>query len=144
MTHQTETTSMPLICSRVATERLPEMLPRYTRDNISAINLKRMIYMVMAEYSDDECGGDWLVWELSNDSFYMAPSDKNTTFSMQCGGNFYDGTMTGDAAGVVVCLVAFCRMAEITEQERFIELFYGLREWAMEHPEASSIFAAID
>ena len=81
------------------------------------------------------------MWELSNGAFYMAPGDKTETYPMSCAGNWYEGTMSADAAGIVACLVAFNRMAWHTREDRFTNLFYGLREWALEHPEAKEIFA---
>lgn len=133
---------IPLICSRVSDEQRMNILPRYAGKHFML--LEGLIYKVMGEYSEAYQGGYWIMWELSNGAFYMAPGDRRETFPMICAGNWYSGTMTADAAGVVACLVAFNRLAWHTREERFINLFYGLREWAAEHPEASEIFAAID
>lgn len=133
---------MPLICSLVNDEQRVNILPRYTGRHYML--MESLVYKVMREYSDTYNGGFWIMWELSNGSFYMAPGDKNETYPMACVGNFYNGTMSADAAGIVSCLVAFNRLAWHTQEERFCDLFYGLREWAVEHPEADQIFAAID
>lgn len=132
----------PLICSVVNDEHRLEILPRYAGKHFMA--LEATIYQVMGEYCEAYQGGYWTMWELSNGAFYMAPGRQDTQMAMSCAGNWYSGSMTADAAGVVACLVAFNRLAWATEEDRFTELFYGLREWALEHPEASQIMAAID
>lgn len=139
---QATNTEMPLICSIVNDADRINILPRYAGRHF--IQLERLIYNVMGEYSEDYNGGFWIMWELSNGAFYMAPGDKTETYTMSCAGNWYEGTMSADAAGIVACLVAFNRMAWHTCEDRFINLFYALREWALEHPEAKEIFAAID
>ena len=137
-----EAIETPLICSRVAESQRMNILPRYTGRHFML--MEGLIYKVMGEYSEAYNGGHWIMWELSNGGFYMAPGDKNKTFPMCCAGNYYSGTMSADAAGVVSCLVAFNRMAWHTRDQRFSDLFYALREWAAEHPEAAEIFKAID
>ncbi len=137
-----EAIETPLICSRVAESQRMNILPRYTGRHFML--MEGLIYKVMGEYSEAYNGGHWIMWELSNGGFYMAPGDKNKTFPMCCDGNYYSGTMSADAAGVVACLVAFNRMAWHTRDQRFSDLFYALREWAAEHPEAAEIFKAID
>ncbi|HGN0313171.1 TPA: antirestriction protein [Proteus mirabilis] len=139
---QATNTEMPLICSIVNDADRINILPRYAGRHF--IQLESLIYNVMGEYSKDYDGGFWIMWELSNGAFYMAPGDKTETYPMSCAGNWYEGTMSADAAGIVTCLVAFNRMAWHTREDRFTNLFYGLREWALEHPEAKEIFAAID
>lgn len=135
-------TLSPLICSLVGVKQRLSILPRYAGPHFAT--LERLIYQVMGEYAPDYNGGYWTMWELSNGSFYMAPGLKDESYEMSYAMNQYQGTMTADAAGVVVCLMAFNRMAWKTKEERFIDLFYGLRDWADSHPESAKIFAAID
>jgi hypothetical protein len=141
-TQATTTAEMPLICSRVNDADRMNILPRYAGRHFML--LEGLIYKVMGEYSEAYNGGYWIMWELSNGAFYMAPGDQSETYPMSCAGNWYEGTMSADAAGIVACLVAFNRMAWHTREDRFTDLFYALREWAAEHPESAEIFRAID
>lgn len=132
----------PLICSLVSEADRVNILPRYAGKH--ALLLELAIFWAMRSYSEDYRGGYWIMWELSNGAFYMAPGDKTEAYKMSCAGNWYDGTMSADAAGIVSCLVAINQLAWQTEEDRFINLFHALREWALEHPEAEQIFRAID
>jgi len=132
----------PIICSRVAPSRRAVILPHYAGHHM--LTLERLIYQAMREYAPDYQGGCWIMWELSNGGFYMAPGGRDETYSMQCVGNWFDDTMSADAAGIVACLVAFNRLAWHTRHQRFIDLYHQLRDFALEHDEATKIMAAID
>lgn len=139
MTDQDHT---PVTCSHVETSRRLDILPRYAGRHMLA--LERLIYQVMGEYEPDYKGAHWSMWELSNGGFYMAPGGREESYAMQCVGNWFDDTMSADAAGIVACLVAFNRLAWHTRQQRFIDLYHQLRDFALEHDEATKIMAAID
>jgi hypothetical protein len=60
-------------------------------------------------------------------------------------GNGYRGEMTGDAAGITVCLFALSHLSfEYRQAEVFARHFHWLREFALGHEEAGQIFRAID
>jgi hypothetical protein len=52
--------------------------------------------------------------------------------------------MSADAAGITVCLFAFSHLAFQIDDRDIVEHFHLLREFALQHPEASKILAAID
>ncbi|OOG28854.1 hypothetical protein B1C78_00530 [Thioalkalivibrio denitrificans] len=102
-----------------------------------------MVYDMMGRLCDTYHGAYWQFFRLSNGGFYMAPEhDGNMKISWPMNG--YEGEMSPDAAGIVACLFAFSLMAERTTDERFIDLFHALREFAAGHPECRKILAAID
>jgi hypothetical protein len=73
----------------------------------------------------------------------MAPDyDKRMLVSVD--GNGFDGNMSADAAGIVANLFALSYLATKTENDRIIELYYLLREFACDHPEGRMILRAID
>lgn len=139
---QLQEVEMPLICSLVSESDRLDFLPKFLGKHFASF--EGLVFGLMAEYSEEYSGGYWLFWTLSNGAFYMALDDKDKKYQISCAGNYFDGLMTADAAGVVVCLIALNRLACHTGEERFVELFYGLRDWALEHPEAELILAAID
>ncbi len=124
----------------VESQRLA-ILPRYAGQHMAA--LESAIFHAMREYCREYQGGYWYMYELSNGSFYMAPG-RDEKLPMACAGNYYEGTMSADAAGIVACLVGFNRLAWKTRDQRFVDLFHALRHFAAYHPENSAIFAAID
>lgn len=111
-------------------------------------SLRDLIHNAMASYSDEYAEnptmGHWHGYDLSSGVFYLAPPARDKPYAMMGRGNFYDGEMSADAAGIVACLMAFSHLACHTEEDHHIEMFHGLREWALDHPEAGKIMAAID
>lgn len=118
------------------------ILPKYAGKHFLA--LECTIFNVMGEYCEHYKGGLWTMWELSNGSFYMSPQLSDSDVVMRCSANHYEGSMSADAAGIVSCLVAFNRLTWSTRDERLCDLFYGLRDWAIQHPECREILRAID
>jgi len=92
-----------------------------------------------AEYS----GGFWQFYRLSNGGFYLAP-ERTDRLRLTVAGNYFDGVMSADAAGIVATLFALGQLAGETREERFIDAYHQLRAYACGHDEAASIFAAID
>lgn len=93
-----------------------------------------------AEYN----GGYWDFFTLSNGGFYMAPRG-DSFFSVSCD-NGYEGAMTADALGITVCLYAYSHLSFRSDglAQTCAEHYHLLREYALEHEEASNIFSAID
>lgn len=101
------------------------------------------IYNVLSSLSEDYNGGYWEFYDLSNGGFYIAPiTTKN--FRIECTGNYYSGTLSADASGIVATLYALNDLACRTENEKIIDLFHALRDFVDTHAEAGKIFQAID
>jgi hypothetical protein len=139
--HEIATTNRTIDARWVPVHRRMPILPRYFGRHL--IVAEATVYRSLESLCQDYSGGFWDFFELLNGGFYMAPCiDKR--LRLQCAGNGFDGDMSADAAGIVACLMAFNTLLWQTREERFERLFYCLREFAGEHPEASAIFAAID
>lgn len=81
---------------------------------------------------------------LDNGGFYMAPN--SDTFQVSCQ-NGYEGTLSGDAFGITVCLYAYSELSfsDIPElTETCAEQYHLLREYIFDHEEAKAILRAID
>ena len=73
----------------------------------------------------------------------MAPSCDPVEFSVHSNG--FEGSLSADAAGITVCLFTFSHLSfQQPSDDVFSRHFYALREFALNHKEAASIFAAID
>jgi hypothetical protein len=101
------------------------------------------VYQSLQSICDAYSGGVWDFFELSSGGFYMTPRLEGP-LRIHNEGNGFDGEMSCDAAGIVACLMAFNALAWQTRAAHFGELFYQLRDFAAQHAEATSIFAAID
>jgi hypothetical protein len=105
------------------------------------------VYGWLSSVSSNYKGGYWNYYTLSNGGFYMAPriGDK---MHLIIPGNWYDGKMSADAAGIVATLfglnILMHRLPDSDERDMLIDHYYRLRNFASSHPEADFIACAID
>jgi hypothetical protein len=88
-------------------------------------------------------GGYWNYYILGNNGFYMAPRH-DRAFRLTNPLNWFEGSVTPDAAGIIASLFASNQLCNRTGISEHIELYYALREYAAQHPEHRLIFQAID
>jgi hypothetical protein len=106
-------------------------------------DIHTLVYQYMRELSRTYRGGYWHFYDLSNGGFYMAPSD-DAQVLIHVEGNDYEGSLSADAAGVVVSLFALCQLSAQYQTSTFVEHYHWLRDFALDHAECRAIFAAID
>lgn len=89
-------------------------------------------------------GGFWDFYVLSNQGFYMAPA-LGGPFKMSSM-NGFDGRLSANALGITACLFAYSQLSfgGGAFAEVMAEHFHWLRDFALGHPEAAGILAAID
>jgi len=116
-------------------------LPRHFGARMMTV--EHTVYNFMREFVAEYKGGFWDFYDLSNGGFYMAPNSDPVKFSVHTNG--FEGTLSADAAGITVCLFTFSHLSfQQPSQDVFSRHFYALREFALDHKEVGSIFAAID
>lgn len=105
------------------------------------------IYDVARTVDPEYRGGYWEFVELSNGGGYLQLATERP-IRVVVNTNGYAGTMSADAASIVVNLLALSELSFIwqghRDSDRVIDTFYALREYASCHAEAAAIFAAID
>jgi hypothetical protein len=106
------------------------------------LTVEGRIYELMGRLCSSYDGGIWKFYELSNRGFYMTPPDGPYVIHVE--GNGCLRRMSADAAGITACLFAFSLMSFEYADEMFANHYHWLRDFAMTHPEARAIFAAID
>lgn len=109
------------------------------------ITLEPQIFAWMDRLCTDYHGGIWNFSTLSNGGAFMAPeaeSDEKWTLFNSMNGNGVE--LTGEAAGIVACLMAYSHHAFRTECDAMTEHYYGLRDFALSHSECSAIMHLID
>lgn len=136
----------PVSSSLVADGNRLNFLPTYFGAELMLIG-EMLVYQTADELCPDYKGGYWLFHEVSNGGFYMAP-DFAAPMRISVSGNYFDGVMSPDAAGVVISLFAINRLIDRMHGQRdvdaLIDRYHFLRDFASEHAEAGLIFAAID
>ncbi|MGM1149117.1 antirestriction protein [Klebsiella quasipneumoniae] len=109
------------------------------------ITLEPRIFAWMDRLCTDYHGGIWRFSTLSNGGAFMAPEsehDEKWTLFNSMNGN--GAELTGEAAGIVACLMAYSHYACRTECDAMTEHYYLLRDFALNHPEYSAIMHLID
>ena len=140
--HQTKSDKpAQLMATVVADAARLDCLPRFF--GARCVMVENTVFSMLESLSSDYHGGFWTFYELSNGGFYMAPNT-DKPFHFFCDGNGFEGEVSADAAGIIACLFTFSHLSFAVENDRLSELFYLLRDYASEHPEASAIFMAID
>jgi hypothetical protein len=109
------------------------------------MQLEPFIYSITEQLSADYKGGYWLFYTLGNGGFYMSP-DSEKPFAVSCQ-NCYQGVLSADALGIVVCLYAFSHLSFTPKEalgRMYARHYHLLREYMFAHPEVSEILGAID
>jgi hypothetical protein len=117
-----------------------EALPRHFGRHMFTV--ERHIYACMSQLATAYSGGRWRFFELANGGFYMAPPDES--YEIRINSSRFRGRMSADAAGITVCLLTFSRLSFDDASDIFAKHFHWLRDFALDHAEASVIFQAID
>ncbi|MEK6784644.1 MAG: antirestriction protein [Nitrospirota bacterium] len=119
-------------------------LPRHFGKHM--LTVENCLYTQFAMLCPTYTGGYWHFYDLSNGGCYLAPSHER--YPLVHGDNFFDATVSGDAAGIIVSLFTFSHVSFLLEDDplgpRVAQYFHLLRDFAADHPEASLIYRAID
>ena len=109
------------------------------------LNIEPAVYSIVSNIATEYNGDYWKFYALSNGSFYMAPCSVQS-YQVICE-NGYVGMLSADALGITACLYAFSHLS-FGSNKIFTELcanhYHSLREYMLEHKEASAILSAID
>ena len=133
--------SAPVTAIRVSEEKRSAFLPHHAPHGM--LRFENLIYTLMDIACPDYNGGLWTFWHLSNGGFFLSP-DREDRLRLTWDDNFFDGEMSPEAAGIGVTLMALSQASFALHQEHYGKKFHLLREFALEHSEAGSIFGFID
>lgn len=126
----------------VADENRLDFLPKFFGENLMLVG-EGYIYSWMERLSVDYKGGYWNFYELSNGGFYMAPNSKKK-MSLSVSGNYFEGEMSSDAAGITACLFALSAICSQFPSDKLVSAYHNLYEYIRFHPESDLIYQAID
>lgn len=103
------------------------------------------IYHFARDLCQDYQGAYWHFYTLNNAGFYIAPDSTEPFCTISENG--FEGQVSADAFGVIACLYAYSHLSfsDNPELSRLCSSHYHhLREFALEHDEATAISRAID
>jgi hypothetical protein len=136
-----DTTSQKIQVREIPNDERLQALPRHFGRHM--LTVEYAVYAFARQLSTQYAGGYWNYLELSNGGFYMAPT-QDTPFKVGVDTNGFEGHMSADAVGITACLFALSHLSFQIQHESIASHFHQLREYALEHAEASAILAAID
>ena len=116
-------------------------LPRYF--STRAMRVEHAFFEWMGALCTEYRGGLWSMYQLSNGGFFMAPPDDVEKYRVRST-NGYTGDVSSEAMGVIVCLFAYSHLSFQSGFDVAGVQFHKLRAYALDHREATAIFAAID
>lgn len=103
---------------------------------------ENQVYNWMGQLCEKYQGGYWEFYRIPGGGF-MVPSGTEK-MELSWAGNYFEGEMSPEAAGIVATLYALNMLANSTEEDHLIEAYHALRDFARGHAEANLIMAAID
>lgn len=138
-----------IILTTITATLVPEhqrllMTPRYFKQYFP-FKIEPVIYHFARHLCQDYRGAYWHFYTLSNGGFYMAPDSTEPFNTISESG--FEGQVSADAFGVIACLYAYSHLSfsDNPELSRLCSSHYHhLREFALEHGEATAISRAID
>ncbi len=92
---------------------------------------------------EDYGGGFWEFYALGGTPLYMVPPHRDA-YRIACETNGYTGSVSPDAAGIIVTLFTFSHLSFKYESDVLSQGYQRLYDYAAEHPEGAAIFGAID
>jgi hypothetical protein len=141
MNSSIDPTSQKIEVREIPNDERLQILPRHFGRHM--LTVEYAVYAFMRKLAKEYTGGFWRYVELSNGGFYMAP-EHEATFNICVDTNGFEGEMSADAAGIAVCLFALSHLSFQIQHDSIARHFHQLRDFALEHAEASMILAAID
>src|SRR5258706_7331722 len=139
--HDESDGTSPITARLIAEDARLDALPRHFGSHM--LRLEDAVFDFMRQFATGYVGRYWDMVELTNGGFYLRTGSEPVAFRVPSNG--FEGVMSPDAAGITVCLFAYSHLSfQFPAEARFSRHFYELRAFALEHPEASLIFAAID
>ncbi len=109
------------------------------------LRLEPVVYHITETIAPEYNGGYWEFYALSNGGFYMSPIS-NHSFQVICD-NGFEGSLSGDALGITVCLYAYSHLSFSDNQvlaQICARQYHWLRDFMLEHDERVKILGAID
>ncbi len=108
------------------------------------MQLEPYVFTITSKLSREYHGGYWQFYTLSNGGFYMAPIT-DRIFHVFCENDF-EGDLSADALGITACLYAYSHLSfgDGEFAETCAAQYHLLRDFMLDHAEATGILGAID
>lgn len=106
--------------------------------------LESQVFFWLGLWGKNYHGGQWDFHTLSNGGAFISPPDEDEPYHLFNAGNGNEVSLSAEAAGIAVCLMTWSQHSFKTQCEAIIDHYYHLRDYALQHPEATAIMHIID
>ena len=110
------------------------------------LQIEPVVYGIAEQMAEDYQGGYWNFYTLNGTTgFYMSP-DEDRSFEVKCQ-NYFAGTLSADAFGVVCCMYAYSHLSfqgDFYFSRLCAKHYHLLRHFMMDHVEVAAILGAVD
>lgn len=131
----------PIEKQLVKEKNRPEFLPKYCGSHF--LQFETSVFSFAGHFCHAYQGGYWEFYTLSNGGFYMQLVSKDI-FSVTNDANYFSGELSADAYSIGINLYALNALLQKHADNQLIEHYYALRDFAIQHKEASAILSFID
>lgn len=125
----------------VAEDKRMDFLPKYIGKPFFKYEL--LVYRFMDMFCENYMGGYWQFYELSNGGMFIC-IDEEKSFRVCNDMNYFDDSMSGEAVSLGVNMCALNALMDCPNPDRYIDLYYQLRDFICEHKETNKILRFID
>ena len=117
---------------------LPNLFGRYFMSG------EATVYSFMEQICKSYSAGMWNFYALDNGGGYLALDEDDEMQIIMPFGNYFDESLSADAAGIVATLCALNALACKHADGQLGEQYWLLRDYISYHPERNAIHRAID
>jgi Antirestriction protein len=95
------------------------------------------------ELCPDFKGAQWRFFEASTGTVFMVPSGYES-LHVRIESNGFDARVSAEVAGLIVSLFVLTRLCAVSRSQEHMRMLVLLRNYALTHAQATTVFRAID
>jgi hypothetical protein len=131
----------PITATEVpAGERFSFLIRRFDKHH-STVELFLRSFAV--ELCPDFKGASWRYFETSTGTVFMVPSGYETLL-VSIEQSHFEARVSAEIAGLIVSLYVLTRLCDVSRSQEHMRMLVQLRNYALTHAQAITIFRAID
>jgi hypothetical protein len=123
-----------------AGERFAYLVRRFDRHHITVdLFLRSFAVELCPEFK----GAQWSFFETSTGTVFMVPTGYDSLL-VSIDQNGFEARVSAEVAGLIVSIFVLARLADVSRSQEHMRMVVQLRNYALQHPLATTIFRAID
>jgi len=133
-------TDTPAATEVPAGERFSFLIRRFDKHHET---VELFLRSFAVELCPDFKGAQWRFFETSTGTVFMVPSGSES-LHVRIDANGFDARVGAEVAGLIVSLYVLSRLCDVSRSREHMRMLVLLRNYALTHAQATTIFRAID